>query len=64
MGKRKKEDPTPLKVELVRGQFGHMALYVNDYRVAGTKPWGGGPVVWSGYIDREDLEVALKQKPR
>ena len=31
-------------LELVNGVEGQ-SLYINDYRIAGKKPWGGGTVV-------------------
>jgi hypothetical protein len=45
------------KVSLVKGVEG-LALYINDSRVCGPKPWGGGPVLreWT----EVDLTEALK----
>lgn len=36
------------------------SVYINDLRVAGPKPWGGGPVVyeWTG-VKKAHLEEAL-----
>ena len=43
-----------LKVEVVRGCEGR-SLYINDYRVAGSKPWGGGLVEQEWNITSEDI---------
>ena len=55
--------PKRAKVEVVRGVHGHMALYVNDIRVAGSKPWGGGHTIHSFSPEvqafTKDLEEAL-----
>lgn len=40
--------------EVVAGSGGN-ALYVNDYRVAGGKPWGGGSVRYSWAAKPEDF---------
>lgn len=52
-----------VKIEVVRGVHGHMALYINDYRVAGSKPWGGGETLFTFKPEDEqfakDLEEAL-----
>lgn len=43
------------------------AVYLNDFRIAGPKPWGGGTVVKQWDITPEDLESAIedwsKRKP-
>jgi len=35
-----------VNIEIVSGVEGN-SLYINDYRVAGPKPWGGGRVIAS-----------------
>ncbi len=35
------------------------SLYINDYRVCGPKPWGGGKVLKEWKIIPEDLERAI-----
>lgn len=48
-----------MRVEIVAGTEGK-ALYINDYRVAGPKPWGGGKVIVSFNVLQKELECALK----
>lgn len=48
-----------VKLELVRGPEG-MAVYLNSTRIAGPKPWGGGPITRSWTVRRSDLAAALK----
>lgn len=45
------------KLEIVRGQFGHMAVYLDDLRIAGEKPWGGGTTIWTFQMALEDQRV-------
>lgn len=45
---------------VVEGATG-LALYINDYRVAGPKPWGGGNIVHTFAITDEDLAAACKR---
>lgn len=47
----------PGKLEIVRGQFGHVAVYLDDLRIAGQKPWGGGKTIHSWQIDLGDKRV-------
>lgn len=47
-------------IELIRGIHGHTGLYVNDYRVAGEKPWGGGTTVNTWTMPREEFLAALE----
>ncbi|MFI5302792.1 MAG: hypothetical protein ACHREM_32280, partial [Polyangiales bacterium] len=50
------------KVTVVLGPGGY-ALYVNDVRVSGQKPWGGGKVVEDFRPLVADVRAALKGKP-
>lgn len=43
---------------LVKGVEG-FAIYLNDYRIAGAKPWGGGSTLKSWEIKLDDLKRAL-----
>lgn len=49
--------------------IGHVAgvegpsIYVNDYRVAGPKPWGGGHVVHEWKTTLRDVLVAVLGEP-
>ena len=35
------------------------SIYLNDYRIAGPKPWGGGKVVNTWKVREEDVRTAL-----
>jgi hypothetical protein len=48
------------KLELVRGVEGD-SIYLNGYRIAGPKPWGGGPVAAQWVVTDEDLNTAVKR---
>lgn len=37
------------------------SLYLNDYRIAGPKPWGGGTAKHEWKVDRADLKQAVEQ---
>lgn len=45
-------------VTLVRGATG-IAIYINDYRVAGPKPLGGGIAMCHWDVDERDIDTAL-----
>jgi len=45
-------------IEVVSGVEGP-SVYLNDYRVAGPKPWGGGKVIQKFKADRKDVLTAL-----
>lgn len=44
-------------VTIIKGVEG-LAVYVNDYRIAGPKPWGGGTIVKEWTVQRRDLDLA------
>lgn len=48
-----------ITVEVILGPEGK-CLVVNDRRVAGPKPWGGGQVILSFKTTRAEIETALK----
>ena len=35
------------------------SIYMNDYRMAGNKPWGGAPTIFKGTVETKDLVRAL-----
>lgn len=43
-----------VNVEVVIGADGP-SLYVDDYRVLGNKPWGGGRMIHAWKVDKERL---------
>jgi len=45
-------------VEVISGVEGP-CLAINDYRVAGSKPWSGGQVVHRFEVERGDIADAL-----
>lgn len=49
-----------LKVEVVKGVYGHMSIYINDYRIAGVKPMAGGEVLYSFTTTEKDIKTALR----
>ncbi|KKN71216.1 hypothetical protein LCGC14_0422590 [marine sediment metagenome] len=49
-----------MQVEIVAGTEGK-ALYINDYRVTGPKPWAGGTVIASFDVPQEELKCALER---
>lgn len=61
---RKQLNPGWVYCTLVSGVEGN-ALYINDIRVVGPKPWGGGQVVWERAVRvsslRESLRAALPE---
>lgn len=67
MGKPKKKDKPKLIVEhkatVVAGPEGP-SLYIDDYRVSGPKPWGGGKILYEFQFDSEDLEESQRSRLR
>jgi hypothetical protein len=47
------------KIEIVAGRGG-TCVVIDDYRVCGSKPWGGGSVVQSWTVPEAELMRALK----
>jgi len=59
---RNKEKATKSKTALlciIHGQEGD-CITINDYRIAGPKPWGGGKVIKSWQVDIEFIKEALR----
>lgn len=50
---------TDHKLVLVDGVEGP-SVYLDDHRIAGPKPWGGGTVVREWTVTERDLRAALK----
>lgn len=48
------EMPETVKIEIVSGVEGP-CLVIDDWRVAGPKPWGGGKVLYSFDVPRKKL---------
>ena len=50
------------RIDIVKGVEGH-AIYINDFRVVGPKPWGGGEYVKSWEkVEIKDILKALEKK--
>ena len=45
-------------LEVIDGVEGQ-AVYLNSYRIAGPKPWGGGKIVKSWDIEIERIRAAM-----
>jgi hypothetical protein len=54
-------DKEKITIEVVNGCEGK-SIYINDYRVAGSKPWGGGTVEKSWTTTKEEILKALNIK--
>jgi len=48
-----------IKIEIVKGVEGN-SLYIEDYRFAGPKPWGGGTALKKWKVSRQDFINSLK----
>lgn len=61
----KKLNPGWVELQLVAGVEGD-ALYVNGYRCAGPKPWGGGETKWTRNVRAkeffEHVQTALRNE--
>jgi len=47
-----------IKISIIKGVEGD-SLYIADYRVSGSKPWGGGTVTAEWEVSIDDLKYAL-----
>ena len=43
-----------IEINIVQGVEGK-SLYINDHRVAGSKPWGGGKIIQTWKVQKKDL---------
>ena len=50
-------------LELVSWQGKPHCLYLNDYRIAGDKPWGGGTTIQTWTVATDDLLKAVAISP-
>lgn len=49
---------TEWELKYVQGVEGN-SIYLNDFRIAGPKPWGGGKVLRQWKVTLADLERAI-----
>lgn len=47
-----------IKIEVIRGVAGD-CLSINNYRFVGVKPWGGGRVIQSWTVTKDDFINSL-----
>jgi hypothetical protein len=52
-----------VQVVLMRGVEGP-SLYIDNYRICGNKPWGGGSIIKEWSAQRRDILTALGIKPK
>lgn len=52
------ENKKDCSIQVVNGAEGK-SIYINDYRVAGSKPWGGGTTIWEGNCTLQDIISAI-----
>ncbi len=54
-----------MKLKMIQGVEGN-SLYLNDYRIAGPKPWGGGAQLYVWDVDilelLKDIKKVLKRE--
>jgi hypothetical protein len=49
-----------ISIDIVDGVEG-LSLYINDYRVAGPKPWGGGTIKKQWRVKKETFIDSLQR---
>ncbi len=49
-----------IEIAIIQGVEGQ-SLYINDFRIAGNKPWGDGHVVKTWTVKKEDLLEDIKK---
>ena len=52
------KDPKTVPLTYVASVEGN-SLYLNGYRIAGPKPWGGGRTLEEWEVTRDDIKTAL-----
>jgi len=60
---KEKDNEEMIEVSIISGVEG-LAVLLNDYRIAGPKPWGGGRILrtWRMPISRlEDAGIPIKK---
>lgn len=56
----KEKEDTVFQLDIVEWEGKIHCVYLNDFRIAGGKPWGGGETVKSFQVKESDLERARK----
>jgi hypothetical protein len=57
---KQKEQTISVKIDILESSFGQ-SLYINDHRVSGAKPYGGGNVVKTFRATRESIIDAISE---
>jgi hypothetical protein len=57
--KKPMPDMEIVQIEVVSGVEGP-SLYLDQYRFAGNKPWGGGKIIHSWKVTAKDLRESLR----
>jgi hypothetical protein len=57
---KKPSPPETLSLTVVDGVDGP-AVYLNDFRIAGPKPWGGDEIIYEFDVEVEDVITAMNQ---
>ena len=54
--------PDEVRIDIIKGVEG-LAIYINDYRICGPKPWGGGEIVktWKSKLDDVLTAIGIKE---
>ena len=50
----RKEDDMEYRMTYVKGVEGN-SVYLNDYRIAGPKPWSGGKILKEWNVTKRDI---------
>ena len=50
-----------LKICKPKNYNGSPAVYLNDYRIAGDKPLGGGVIIHEFNVEIDDINTAIKR---
>ena len=50
-----------MKIEVIKG-VGGPSIYINNIRIAGEKPWGGGAIIYSWECSKEDILQAIESE--
>ena len=53
-----RDETKTISILFMKGVEGN-SFYLNDTRIAGPKPWGGGTVLWERNCSVDDLRRAL-----
>ena len=48
-----------VQLSIVEGPGKYKSVYLNGYRIAGIKPWGGGKTILNFDVKEEDIMKAL-----